>query len=62
VGPVGATPFSSLVDFSALKMEAIVSCETSVLTGCTRPHMPEPDILPIGGVAGDRRQRQSSSI
>jgi hypothetical protein len=36
---------SSLADISALKMEAIRSSETSVLTRTTRRHIPENDIL-----------------
>jgi hypothetical protein len=36
---------SSIADFSALKMEAIRSSETSVHTICTRRHIPEDEIL-----------------
>jgi hypothetical protein len=36
---------SSLADFSTLKMEAIVSSETSIHTRTTRHHVPEDGIL-----------------
>jgi hypothetical protein len=35
---------SSLADFSTLKMKVILSCETSVYTRPTRPHIPEDGI------------------
>jgi hypothetical protein len=38
---------SSLADFSILKMEAILSSETSVHTISTRRHIPEDGILPV---------------
>jgi hypothetical protein len=36
---------SSLADFSTLKMEAILSSETSIYTISTRRHTPEDGIL-----------------
>jgi hypothetical protein len=36
---------SSLVDFSSLKMEVILSTETSVHTRSTQRHIPEDGIL-----------------
>jgi hypothetical protein len=38
---------SSLTDFSALKMEAIRACETSVHARSTRRHIPEDGVLHV---------------
>jgi hypothetical protein len=37
--------YSSRLEFDKLKMQATCSTETSVLTGITRRHIPEGDIL-----------------
>jgi hypothetical protein len=40
-----AHPGSPLADFSTLKMEAVLSSETSVDARSTKRHIPEDDVL-----------------
>jgi hypothetical protein len=46
-----ANASASLANFATLKMEAILSSETSVNTKPTQRHIPEDDILQRGGSA-----------